>query len=207
MEISQKKISAFANLTDDRNRLHFDEVFARRMGFEGGRIGHGLLVSSIVGTLIGEDLPGDGAIFLEQRIRYLAPTYMNDTITGEITVTKVRRDKPVVTLAVRIWRSDDTLVADGEAVVLIREPKALRQIANDVGSQVGVTADATTWRTSGVDFSYLLALPCARCHAPVGRICRAFKGPPRQRVLTTKPAGWPHLARRRAYAEQKQPAS
>jgi acyl dehydratase len=60
MEISQKKISAFARLTDDRNRLHFDEVFARRMGFEGGRIGHGMLVSSIVGTLIGEDLPGTG---------------------------------------------------------------------------------------------------------------------------------------------------
>jgi hypothetical protein len=82
---------------------------------------------------------------------------MNDTITGEITVTKVRRDKPVITLAVRIWRSDDTLVADGEAIVLIREPKALRAIGNDVGSQVGITAGATSWHASGVDFSYLLA--------------------------------------------------
>ena len=206
MEISQRKISAFARLTDDRNRLHFDEVFARRMGFE-GRIGHGMLVSSIVSTLVGEDLPGVGAILLEHRIRYVAPTYMNDTITGELEVTKVRRDKPVITLAVRIWGSDGTLVADGEAIVLMREPKTPRPIANDVGSQVGITADATSWRASGVDFSYLLSLPCPTCHAPVERICRAFKRGPGERVLTSKPAGWPHRARRKAYADQKQPAS
>lgn len=204
LEISQKKISAFARLTGDRNPLHFDEVFARRMGFEGGRIAHGMLISSIVSTLVGEDLPGQGAIFLEHRVRYVAPTYMNDTITGELRVTKVRRDKPVITLAVRIWRSDGTLVADGEAIVLIREPKKLKPIPNDVGSQVGITADATSWRASGVDFSYLLALPCPACHAVVGQICRAYKRARGARVVTTKPAGWPHYARRRAYAAQRE---
>jgi len=91
---------------------------------------------------VGEDLPGRGAILLEHRVRYLAPTYMNDTITGELTVTKVRRDKPVITLAVRISRSDETLVADGEVIVLMREPKALKPIPNDVGTAAGITADA-----------------------------------------------------------------
>jgi 3-hydroxybutyryl-CoA dehydratase len=207
MEITPNKIIAFARMSGDRNPLHFDDVFARQMGFEGGRIAHGMLVSAIVSALVGEDLPGLGAIFLEQRIRYVAPTYMHDTITGALKVTKVRKDKPVITLAVQISRSDGTLVADGEAVVLMREPKQPRPIANTVGSQTGITADATSWHVSGVDFSYLLALPCPRCHAALGRICRAFKRGRGARVVTTKPAGWPHLARRRAYAAQTQPVS
>jgi hypothetical protein len=155
---------------------------------------------------VGEDLRGRGAILLEHRIRYLAPTYMNDTITGELTVTKVRRDKPVITLAVRISRSDETLVADGEVIVLIREPKALKPIPNDVGTAAGITADATSWRASGVDFSYLLAVPCTRCHAPLGLICRASKGRG-ERVPLDEPAGWPHRARRKAYAAQMESAS
>jgi acyl dehydratase len=202
MEINHGKVAAFARLTGDRNPLHFDDVFARRMGFE-GRIAHGMLVSSIVSTLVGEDLPGVGAIFLEQHIRYAAPTYAKDTITGELKVTKVRRDKPVITLAVRIWKSDGTLVADGETIVLIRKPEPKpKPLPNDVGDQVGIAADATSWRSSGVDFSYLLALPCPACHASVGRICRTFRRSHGARVITTKPAGWPHHARRKAYAEQ-----
>ncbi len=203
MEMSQKKISAFARLSGDRNPLHFDELFARRMGFEGGRIAHGMLISLMVSALVGEDLPGRGAILLEHRIRYLAPTYMKDTITGELTVTKVRRDKPVITLAVRISRSDETLVADGEVIVLVREPKVLKPIPNDVGRAAGIRADATSWRASRVDFSHLLAVPCPKCHAEVGRICRASKG---GRDAPLKPAGWPHSLRRKAYAAQMESA-
>lgn len=206
MEISWQNINRFAKLTGDRNPLHFDEVFARRMGFD-GRIAHGMLVSSIVSTLVGQDLPGVGAIFLEQRIRYVAPTYPSDTITGELKVTKVRRDKPVIALGVRIWRGDGTLVADGEVIVLLREPEEPPSMPNDVGSQVSVRADATSWRASGVDFSYLLGVPCTACHAPVGRICRAFRKAVGKRAITNNPAGWPHSARRRAFAALKESAS
>lgn len=120
MRITEQDIEAFAKLTGDRNPLHFDADFARRMGFD-GRIAHGMLTSTILSTLIGEELPGKGAIFLEQRLRYLAPVYPGDTITGELAVTKVRADKPVITLAAHILRQDGKVVADGEVVVLLRE--------------------------------------------------------------------------------------
>lgn len=123
IRITDEHIEAFAKLTGDRNPLHFDAEFARSMGFD-GRIAHGMLTSSILSTLIGEDLPGKGAIFLEQRVRYAAPVYPGDTINAELEVTNVREDKPIVTLAARISRQDGTLVAEGETVVLLRQPKA-----------------------------------------------------------------------------------
>jgi len=55
-------------------------------------------------------------------VRYLDAVYPGQTISGELEVTKVRPDKPVITLAARITREDGKLVADGEVVVLMREP-------------------------------------------------------------------------------------
>lgn len=120
MRITAEDIETFAKLTGDRNPLHFDDGFARSLGFD-GRIAHGMLTSSILSTLLGMDLPGRGAIYLEQRVRYLDAVYPGQTITGELQVTKVRTDKPVIRLAARIVRDDGTLVADGEVVVLMRE--------------------------------------------------------------------------------------
>ena len=121
MTITPEYIETFAQLTGDRNPLHFDDAFARGIGFD-GRIAHGMLTSSILSTLLGMDLPGPGAVYLEQRVRYLDAVYPGQTITGELEVTKVRPDKPVITLAARITREDGKLVADGEVVVLMREP-------------------------------------------------------------------------------------
>jgi len=122
MRITEEDIEAFAKLTGDRNPLHFDDAFARSLGFN-GRIAHGMLTSSILSTLLGMDIPGRGAIYLEQRVRYLDAVYPGQSITGELEVTKVRLDKPMITLAVRIVREDGTLVADGEVVVLMREAR------------------------------------------------------------------------------------
>src|SRR5712692_1717546 len=120
MLMTDDHIESFAKLSGDRNPLHFNDDFARSMGFP-GHIAHGMLTSAILGTLLGMDLPGPGTVFLEQRIRYLAPVRPGDTLTGEREVTKVRSDKPVLTIAARVTNQDGTRVLDGEVVVLLRE--------------------------------------------------------------------------------------
>jgi acyl dehydratase len=61
-------------------------------------------------------------VFLEQRVRFLAPVRPGDTITGTLEVTKVRPDKPIVTLRAEIANQAGARVADGELVVLLRDP-------------------------------------------------------------------------------------
>lgn len=116
MRITEEDIETFAKLTGDRDPLRFDGAFARSTGFD-GRIAHGMLTSSILSALLGMDIPGPSATYLEQRVHYLDAVY-RETITGEFEVTKVRPDRPIATLAARISRDDGTLVADGEVVVL-----------------------------------------------------------------------------------------
>jgi len=121
MHVTDEHIESFARLSGDRNPVHFDDDFARRMGFD-GRIAHGAVTASLLSAVLGMDLPGPGSVFLEQRVRYLAPVKPGDTITAALEVTRVREDKPIVTLTASITNTNGVRVAEGELVVLLRDP-------------------------------------------------------------------------------------
>src|SRR6266850_3996563 len=127
MTITDEQIEAFARLSGDRNPVHFDDAFARRIGFE-GHIAHGAVTASLLSAVLGMDLPGPGSVFLEQRVRFLAPVGPGDTITAQLEVTKIRPDKPIVTLGAKITNQAGTAVADGELVVLLRDPGPLTRL-------------------------------------------------------------------------------
>jgi 3-hydroxybutyryl-CoA dehydratase len=119
--ITTDHIEQFARLSGDRNPVHFDDAFARSIGFD-GRIAHGAVTASLLSAVLGMDLPGPGSVFLEQRVRFLAPVRPGDTITASLEVAKVRPDKPIVTLGAKITNQSGAAVADGELVVLLRDP-------------------------------------------------------------------------------------
>jgi acyl dehydratase len=121
MRVTDDQIEAFAQLSGDRNPVHFDDAFAKRIGFE-GHIAHGALITALLSAVLGMDLPGPGTVFLEQRVRFLAPVRPGDTITAALEVVRVRDDKPIITLGATVTNSQGVRVADGELVVLLRDP-------------------------------------------------------------------------------------
>ena len=120
MQVTDEHIEAFARLSGDRNPAHFDDAFARRIGFD-GHIAHGVITASLLSAVLGMDLPGPGSVFLEQRVRFLKPVYPGDTIRAALEVVRVRDDKPIITLAALVTNQDGIRVAEGELVVLLRD--------------------------------------------------------------------------------------
>jgi 3-hydroxybutyryl-CoA dehydratase len=120
MNVTDEHIEAFARLSGDRNPVHFDDAFARRIGFE-GHIAHGAVTASLLSAVLGMDLPGPGSVFLEQRVRFLKPVRPGDTIVASLEVTRVREDKPIVTLGATVTSAEGARVAEGELVVLLRD--------------------------------------------------------------------------------------
>ncbi len=118
MLVTDEQIELFARLSGDRNPLHFDEDFARKTTF-GRRVAHGGVTAAILNALVAEDLPGPGSVFMEQHLKYTAPVHPGDTITADLVVLKVREDKPIYTVAVRVTRRDGVLVLEGECVVYV----------------------------------------------------------------------------------------
>lgn len=114
--IANADIEAFANLSMDRNPVHLDDDYAKSSIF-GGRVAHGMLTAGLFSAIIGEQLPGHGAIYLGQSLRFLAPVRPGDEVCATVTVREIDREKRRVTL--------DCLATVGEKAVLKGEALVL----------------------------------------------------------------------------------
>src|SRR4051794_23164803 len=114
--VRARDIELFTELTGDRNPVHYDEELAARSRF-GGIVVQGGVTSGLLNALVAEQLPGPGSVFLQVSWQFRAPVRPGDVLTAEATVTGVREDKPVTTLATRITNQDGLVVLEGSAVV------------------------------------------------------------------------------------------
>lgn len=114
--ITDEAVRTFGALVGDTNSVHLDEAFARKTQF-GRRIAHGMFVASLISAAIGNELPGPGSVYMGQTLRFLAPAFLGDTVTAVVTVTKIREDKPIVTLETVCRNQHGDTIVDGEAVV------------------------------------------------------------------------------------------
>ncbi|MER3461878.1 MAG: enoyl-CoA hydratase [Armatimonadota bacterium] len=119
--ISEANIAMFVGAVGDTNPLHVDAEYAKRSRF-GARIAQGILVAGLISTCIGTKLPGVGAVYLGQSLKFLRPTHVGDTITATVTVTAVREDKLILTLQTVCTNQRGERVIEGEATVLYEEP-------------------------------------------------------------------------------------
>ena len=85
-------IERFVAITGDTNPLHVDDDFAARTPFR-RRILQGMLTASLFSTMVGMRLPGPGAIYRSQTIRFLKPVFVGDTVTAHFVVRSIDREK------------------------------------------------------------------------------------------------------------------
>lgn len=116
--VTDADIQAFADLSSDHNPLHLDDAYAATTRF-GQRIAHGMFSASLISALIGNELPGTGSIYLSQTLRFLAPVFLGDAVTARVVVTKIRDDKPIVTLETVCVNQRGETIIKGEAAVLV----------------------------------------------------------------------------------------
>ncbi len=107
-------VKTFAELTGDRNPLHFDESFASKTKF-GRLVVQGGLTTGLLHALVAMDMPGPGTVFLSQDWKFTAPVFIGDTITAEAEVVSVHQSKPVTRLRMRVTRQTGEMVLEGEA--------------------------------------------------------------------------------------------
>jgi 3-hydroxybutyryl-CoA dehydratase len=100
--------------------MHVNAVFAGASRFE-RRIAHGVLCAGFVSAVLGMQLPGPGAIYVTQSLRFLKPVYIGDTITAEAEVVELLEEKNRVRFATRCRNQDGDIVAEGESVLMPRQ--------------------------------------------------------------------------------------
>lgn len=115
--ITDADVQDFARASGDTNPVHLDEDYAATTRF-GRRIAHGMLTGSLISAVLGNDLPGNGSIYLGQEFKFKAPVFIGDTITATVEVTAYREEKRIATLKTTCTNQDGAVVLEGEAVVI-----------------------------------------------------------------------------------------
>ena len=118
--ISEADVMTFAALTGDHNPVHVDADAAAASSF-GGRIVHGMLTASLLSTVLAMQLPGPGAIYLSQTLRFLRAVKLGDTVTAQVQVTAIDVAKRRMTLATTVRNERGKTVVEGEASVQLAE--------------------------------------------------------------------------------------
>ncbi len=114
---TDEDLKSYAEASGDFNPVHLDADYASKTKFK-RPIVHGMLVAGLISSILGTRLPGEGTIYLNQTLSFMAPVYPGDEITAKVEVLKIREDKPVITLSTSCINQNNETVIEGEAVVL-----------------------------------------------------------------------------------------
>lgn len=79
--ITDADVQKFAEISGDFNPAHFNEEYAAKTVFK-GRIAHGMISVAKFSGIFGMDLPGLGAIWGAQSVKFLAPVKLNQPYTA-----------------------------------------------------------------------------------------------------------------------------
>lgn len=115
--ISEYDVYGFAGVVGDFNAVHINEEYAKKTIFK-HRIAHGVICVGLISSVIGNNLPGEGTIYLSQSTKFLKPVYIGDTITAIVRVAEINSEKNRVTLETKCINQDGVEVLTGTSLVM-----------------------------------------------------------------------------------------
>lgn len=117
-QITDSVVRAFAELSGDYNPIHLDETFAAKTRFK-KRIAHGMISGALISAVLGYEFKERKIVYLSQTMRFVAPVFLDDTITATATVTKIREDKPIITVETVCTNQNGETVVTGEGKIML----------------------------------------------------------------------------------------
>ncbi|MBD3769567.1 MAG: MaoC family dehydratase [Rhodobacterales bacterium] len=119
--ITADDIQRFAEVSGDFNPLHMSDEYAATTMFE-KRIAHGALTASYISGILGNNLPGPGAVFVGLNMRFRRPVYIGDTVTARAEIAeKIDRGNRVVLKIECIVDGKRVITGEAEVVAPSRE--------------------------------------------------------------------------------------
>lgn len=117
-KITDSLIKEFAEVSTDHNPIHLDDEYASKTVF-GKKIAHGMIAVSFISAVIGNDFPGNGTIYMEQNVKFIAPVFIGETIEIVVRITAIDGNKAI--LSTNVFNREGEQKIAGEAKVMLPE--------------------------------------------------------------------------------------
>jgi len=115
--VEQDDIAAFVDAVGDYNPVHSDPAYAAGTPFK-VPIAPGIFTAGLISAVIGTQLPGPGAIYLSQSLKFVKPVKAGDTITARAEVIEVLRERNRIRLQTVCVNQRGEEVLSGEAWIM-----------------------------------------------------------------------------------------
>ncbi len=115
--VTEADVILFAGISGDDNPVHINEEFAANTMFK-GRIVHGMFSAALISCVLGTRLPGPGAIYIDQQLKFKAPVRIGDTLHAVATVKEIIVEKRRVVLETQCFVKEK-MVVDGQATLMV----------------------------------------------------------------------------------------
>lgn len=118
--VTEADVRRFVEMTGDDNPLHVDRAYAETTPFK-DIVVHGMLAGSLVSTVIGTRLPGEGALWLKQNFDFALPVRLGDELDVSCTVVKKSERERLLELEARVVNQNADTVLSGTGLVKVLE--------------------------------------------------------------------------------------
>jgi phosphotransacetylase/acyl dehydratase len=123
--LTEQDIQLFALVSGDVNPAHMDADYAATDLFR-RVIAHGMWGGGLISAVLGTELPGPGAIYLSQSLRFVRPVGLGDTITASVKVTEKRAEHQILVFDCHCTNQSGEEVISGQADVKAPTEKVRR---------------------------------------------------------------------------------
>jgi acyl dehydratase len=165
--VSDGDIASFVDAVGDYNPVHSDRAYAAATVFK-EPIAPGIWTAGLVSAVIGTRLPGPGAIYLSQDLKFLKPVKSGDSISARVEVIDINREKNRIRLRTVCTNQRAEDVLTGEAVVMpSRTPIEYARPAQSMSALALWTLQPLAWTAQGATIMGMLGLSALSAATPV----------------------------------------
>jgi acyl dehydratase len=115
-QYSENDVNMFAEISGDHNPIHLDAEYAKESIF-GKKIVFGFLSGSLISAVLGNVLPGEGSIYMNQTLSFLRPVFIGDTITAKVVISEINEEKKRILLDTVCTNQNGKTVIEGTALM------------------------------------------------------------------------------------------
>lgn len=122
--VEDDDLAAFVDSVGDYNPVHSDADYAATTPFK-RPIAPGIFTAGLISAVIGTVLPGPGAIYLSQSLKFVKPVRAGDVITARVEVLEVLPERNRLRLGTVCLNQHGEEVLSGEAWVMPSRTKVV----------------------------------------------------------------------------------
>ena len=141
LKVDSALVKKFAEISGDENPIHMDAEYAKAYGYP-RQVAHGALMLAAVSKMIGMEIPGPGAVWMNQSIEWTAPVFVGDQIDITAKIASISQGAGILRLDLEARNQKDELTMRGEAQVKVSE-----KLSGDASSEK--TTDRVALVTGG----------------------------------------------------------